>query len=593
MGVDQGPAICPELPIFENFRQKLLDIYSFVVIRYILLVMVCGAFTGLLSAQQVTEAEVNRQKLFIEAEREKLLGNYDTAIGILRELHRQDSDNAAIAYELGRLYLANGDTEEAVRYLKMAIELDSSNEWYIKYLADVYQQNERNEEGAALYEELVTRHPDDQFLYFKWAFFLVKAGQIDKAIRVYDDLEKRIGLNEEIARRKHTLYLGQGDTRRAARVLEELIEAFPQVIEYRHLLATFHESRGNDNAARKVYEEILELDPSDARAQLAMTGQSNLVRDEVRMLGELRTIFERPDVEVDLKISQLYPFITKVAETGDRELADAALQLTDLMESVHNSDAKCFAAAGDLYYHSGRREEAVEKYRATIERDDNVYPVWEQLLNALYELGDYDALYQEANNALDLFPNRAAMQYYLAIGADGIGRYNDALDALSMADMIAGRDENLRGEVMALQGQVDWHRGDKTAAATAFTEALSLSAASAEVNYRYCLYLLESGQVDQALDYAQRAVAANPRQSHYTFALAQALYQEGEYQQAADALQTARNEGAANWIDALELTGDVQFQLKNTDEAVRWWQQAREISGPSERLDQKIANRSL
>ena len=561
--------------------------------RYVLLALLCCAFTGLLPAQQVSEAEVNRQKLFIEAEREKLLGNYDAAISILRELHRQDSENAAITYELGRLQLANGDTEEGIRYLKMSTELAPENEWYLKYLADVYRENERNAEGAALYEELVSRHPDDQFLYFKWAFFLVKAGDVDKAIRVYEDLEKRVGLNEEIARRKHTLYLGQGDTRRAARVLEELIEAFPQVIDYRHLLATFHEARGNTNAARKVYEQILELDPTDARAQLAMTGQSNLVRDEVRMLGELRSIFERPDVEVDLKISQLYPFITKVAETGDRELADAALQLTDIMETVHSSDAKCFAAAGDLYYHSGRRREAVFKYQATIDRDDNVYPVWEQLLSALYELGDYDALYEEANNALDLFPNRASMQYYLAIGADGIARYDDALDALSMADMIAGRDESLRGEVQALQGQVDWHRGDKNAAALAFQQALELNGDSPEVNYRYSIYLLENGQVEPALTYAQHAFEANPRQSHYAYAQARALYEDGEYQQAATALETARTEGAATWPNALELSGDVQYQLKNTDEAVRWWQQAREISGPDERLDQKIANRSL
>ncbi len=555
--------------------------------------MFCAAFTGLLTAQQVSEADINREKLFIEAEREKLLGNYDAAIGILRELHRQDGENSAIAYELGRLHLAENNTEEAIRFLKMASELDPNNEWYIKYLADVYRENERNEEGADLYEELVSRHPDDQFLYFKWAFFLVKAGQVDKAIRVYEDLEERIGLNEEIARRKHTLYLGQGDTRRAGRVLEDLVEAYPQVLDYRHLLASFYESQGNDNNARRVYEDILAISPNDARAQLAVTGQSNLVRDEIRFLQELQPIFERPDVEVDLKIQQLYPFITKVSETGDRELADAALELTTIMESVHESDPKCFAAAGDLYYHSGRREEAVAKYRATIDRDDNVYPVWEQLLNALYELGHYQALYDEANNALDLFPNRAAIQYFLAIGADGLGQYNDALDALSLADMMAGRDEGLRAEILALQAQVNLHQGDQTGAGTGFSEAMELANKSPEVNYRYGLYLLGSGQTEQALENLRQAAAANPFQSHYAFAYAQALYQNGDFEEAAEAINTAREQGAAQWAQALELTGDIHFQRKDIDGAVDWWRQAREISGPSERLDQKIANRSL
>ena len=332
----------------------LLNQYPWLVIRHLLLFCIIWISISPLGAQQLSEDEVNRQKLFIEAEREKLLGNYDKAIGILRELHRQESDNPGIAYELGRLNQANGNTEEAVRFLKMATSLDPSNEWYPKYLADVYQAAGRNEEGAALYEQLIERQPDDEYLYFKQAFFLVKAQQIDKALRVYEDLEKRIGLTEEIARRKHTLYLGQGDTRKAARVLEELVDAFPRVIEYRYLLASFHESQGDNNAARKVYADILEMDPDDPKALLAMAGGSNNQRDEIRLLEQLVPIFERADVEVDLKIGKLFPFITKVVETRDQELADAALQLTGIMQSVHSSDPKAFSAAADLYYHSGR-----------------------------------------------------------------------------------------------------------------------------------------------------------------------------------------------------------------------------------------------
>ena len=39
--------------------------------------------------EQITEEEVNQEKLLIEANREKLLGNYDKAITMLRELFRQ------------------------------------------------------------------------------------------------------------------------------------------------------------------------------------------------------------------------------------------------------------------------------------------------------------------------------------------------------------------------------------------------------------------------------------------------------------------------------------------------------------------------
>lgn len=545
--------------------------------------------------EQVTEEEVNREKLLIEANREKLLGNYDKAITMLRELFRQENDDnkAAVAYELGRLLHAEGQLEEAVRYLKTAVDEEPSNEWYLKFLADVYQQEGRNQEGADLYEQLVELSPDNQYLAFRLAYFLVRAQEIDKAINVYEDLEKEVGVNEEIARRKHTLFLGLGDTKRAARALADLTEAFPQVLEYKHLLASFYESQGDQEAANEVYQQIIEQNPEDPKAQLALAGGSNMRQDELRYLADLRPAFERSDVAVDLKISKLYPFITQVAETGDVVIADAALELTSIMEELHGSDPKPFSAAGDLLYHSGRKKEAIEKYRATLERDENVFPVWEQLLVSLYEVGDAAGLYDTANDALDVFPNRSIIQYYLAIGADATEEYDDALDAISMADMMSGRNPALRGEIKALEGQVLSHQGDRSGAQSAFDEALDLAGESPDVNYRYAAFLLEKGDVKDARAASKKAAERVPAHPYYNELVARIAYQQGRYEDAEESMAKARVAGAKHWPAALELSGDIQYQLKNADEAVKYWEAAKTLGENSQRLLDKIANRSL
>lgn len=565
-----------------------------VVSRTILLPFLMLLVLGSVVAQeQITEEEVNREKLFIEANREKLLGNYDKAVSMLRELYRQDGDNAAVAYELGRLLHAQGDMEGAIRYLKSATDLAPDNDWYLKFLADVYQQEGRNVEGAAMYEALAKKSPEDQYIYFRWAYFLVKAQEVDKAIKVYDDLEKKIGFNEEIARRRHTLFLGLGDNKRAAKELERLAETFPDVLEYQHILASFYETQGDQAAARKVYERIIQINPKDPKAQLALAGGSNMQQDELRYIAELRPAFERSDVAVDLKISKLYPFITQVAETGDRTIADAALELTTIMEQVHGSDAKPYSAAGDLLYHSGRRKEAIQKYRATLERDENVFPVWEQLLTALYEVGDGEGLYKTANDALDVFPNRSIVQYYLALGADATKRYEEALDATSMATMMSGRDEALRGEIQALEGQIYQHQGDTPSARTAFEQALALAPASNEVNYRYSQYLLGKDDLKTAKAAAERAAKQVPYNPYYANGLAAVYYQEGSYKSAEEWCTKARENGASYWPSAMELAGDIEFQLKHTEQAVEYWQRAKALGGSSKRLEDKIANRSL
>ena len=54
-----------------------------------------------IEAQQVSEKEVNLQKVFIDASKEKILGNYETAASLFLEVLKEDKDNHAAAYELG------------------------------------------------------------------------------------------------------------------------------------------------------------------------------------------------------------------------------------------------------------------------------------------------------------------------------------------------------------------------------------------------------------------------------------------------------------------------------------------------------------
>lgn len=84
------------------------------------------------------EEEVNQEKLFIEVNCEKLFGNYDKVIIMFWELFWQDGERVVVVYELGRLLYVEGQLEEVIKYLKIVIEKEFFNEWYFKFLVDVY-----------------------------------------------------------------------------------------------------------------------------------------------------------------------------------------------------------------------------------------------------------------------------------------------------------------------------------------------------------------------------------------------------------------------------------------------------------------------
>jgi tetratricopeptide (TPR) repeat protein len=400
--------------------------------------------TTTLPAQgETSAAAVNAQKTFIEAKREALLGKTDAAIAMFREITEGDPRNDPAFFELARLEHAAGRSAEAISAMERAFEL-RKNEVYAAFLAELYRSAGKYEEGADLYGRLIKNYPSEAELYLERAAFQVRAQDVKGALATYNELEERIGVNAELARRKHALYLGSGDQKRAERELVRLVEAFPRQLDYRHLLAGYYASQEEEKEARRVYETILEIEPADVRAQLALQG-STASSDTPPANGdaELMAILARTDVDLDLKVGRLLPLIQQVASSGDRQLADRALRLAAELRRVHPDAAKATAISGDLYYHSGRLPEAIDAYRATLELDDTVYPVWEQLLGSLYLDNQIAALREYAEEALDIFPNRPAVYVHFALGEAFRANFAEAESLLDQASlMVSGSPES-------------------------------------------------------------------------------------------------------------------------------------------------------
>ncbi|RMG86456.1 MAG: tetratricopeptide repeat protein [Bacteroidetes bacterium] len=539
---------------------------------------------------RMTQEEVDLQQVFIEGTREKILERYDKAIPFFEQVLARDPDNAAAAFELAQVYAAEDDAEKALKYARHAAEKEPGNVWYQLFLADLYQNQNADDKAAEIFEKLVEANPDNDSFYFRWAYFLVRSNQVEKALKVYDRLEKKTGINEELTRRKHTLYLGMGDYKKAARELEKLIEAFPQKTAYRHLLAAFYEQIGDNARAKDVYRQILKMDPDDARATLALAGDGQGGSD-VRYLRTLRPVFENPNVHIDVKISELLPYLQKVSETGDTALAQAGIQLTDILEKVHPDEAKAFSAAGDFYFYSNQKDRAIEKYKATLERDETVYLVWEQLLYAYADTRRFETLVKTAEEALDLFPNQAGLYYLNALGLLELGKPKDALRDLKQARIMAQRIPPLKYRILILTGKAwfalkDFDRSDK-----AFEEALQINADAPDALAAYA-YCLASRDLEKAQKMAEKALRADPQNPEARHQIGWVFYQLKNYKKALDLLRPDPQNPYPDPL-ALEHYGDALFQTGQTEAAVKWWEKARDAGNSSPVLRKKIEAKAI
>lgn len=540
-----------------------------------------------------TEEEITQERMFLEAYEKKLIGKYEEAIELYKKVHEESESNHAAAFELARIYDQQKDANEAIRWMKLAQIADPDNEYYREFLAELLQSAGRFSEAAEVYEQLVKKD-DNVYYYYRWAYYLVRANEIDAAIKVYDNLEKLTGINEEIVRRKQALYMGQGDTKRAERELEKLLDAFPRSVDYHHLLATFYEQIDKPKEAREIYQKILTIDPNNAEAQMALAGRSASSNNELQYLHSLRTAFEQEGVAIDLKIAKLLPFIQKVVDTGDRELADAGLELTDVLERVHPAEAKASSAAGDLLFYSGRLEEARAKYQRTLELDESVYSVWEQLATTNLLEGNFKALAEVSNDALDLFPNKAQLYYLNGLASLELGLYEDAQDMLDQAVLMSANDQSLKQQVLGALGTAYSALEAFDDADRLFTEALELDDESPEALARYSLSLsIRAGAQKRALELAEKALKKG---SEYPLALqaqGMAFYSAKQFAKAKTVLGKALEITQGRSPQLLEDYGDVLFQLGEMDGALEYWQKAREQGRHTKSLDKKINDKKI
>jgi tetratricopeptide (TPR) repeat protein len=96
---------------------------------------------GVLYGQEEESAEVSLedytdefQENFFEALKQKGIENYDKAINSLLECKRLDPSSTAVDHELARVYLASGQSIQALEYGLAALQDEPANLWYLETL---------------------------------------------------------------------------------------------------------------------------------------------------------------------------------------------------------------------------------------------------------------------------------------------------------------------------------------------------------------------------------------------------------------------------------------------------------------------------
>jgi tetratricopeptide (TPR) repeat protein len=545
--------------------------------------------TGIYGQARPTLEQVNIEKKIIDGKKYAMLGDLEKAETIFKSVLAEDLQNSTAYYELSRTYAATDRLPEALDHIRKAIRIEPDNEWFLLMEADIHEKNNDLFSSMEIYERLIALRPDRPHYFEMLIAFCKRTGEEERLLTTLDKYEKLTGLTESITRNRFETLDGLGRTNDALAAIHRLTEVYPKNIEYKYLAASYCRTKGLNDKALIYYRQIIDIDPSDSRARLALAGSEKEDGNKAGYLQSILPIISNPSLSIDVKLQELIPYVLEYSEKKDPSLGAALIDVTQQLVNAHPTEAKAYAVQGDVFSIQDKKESAISAYLSSTRFNDKVYTVWEQIITLLIDTYEYDRVVTQAHNAMEIFPNQAYLYYAAGYGAYKQKDFSEALDMLSQALIMTGKNIPQKISVYNVLGLVYDELGQPDKSIEAFETALGLNPRSAETLSQYSLVLSRRiEQSEKAIDMADRLLSEGNHSAQVHQWIAEVFYNQKKYSKANQSIQVALQKGTD--AQGYNLAGDILVAMGETDKALEMWQTAMSKGYPDAELKKKLAD---
>lgn len=523
---------------------------------------------------------------FIEGLKQKMIGNQQAAITLFSKCLEINPNSSSAMFELAKIHSGNGDQTSSSLLLEKAINIDPQNKWYKVLLAQIYQQGKQYKKAADLYQQLYALDSENlEYLYMN-AALLSSAEKFDQAIVVYNELEKKIGINDQISVEKQQIYQAAGKKKEAQAELQKLIDYNPKEPRYYGLMADYYLSEKDEVNALKYYLKILEIEPDNGFVLFSLTSFYRQKEDKEKAWEYIRKGFQNKSADVETKI-QYYLMMT--AEEKPFFTEDQVNELVQTLIKTNGDDYRVYTVYAEYLISKGKLEEAREQLRKVLETQKDNYMIWERMLLISNDLLDFKSIYTDAEKAIELFPNQPVLYGLRAVACLQLEKYTEALDILKEGDAYLLDNKLMKVQFELYRAEANYKLGRVEDAFKAFDAVISIDPENWLAMNNYAYYLsVRNENLEKAEQLSGKAVRANPDNSTYLDTYAWVLFMRKDYSLAKFYMETAiKNGGDKNGV-IVEHYGDILFMLGQKDKAMEQWKKAEETGDFSEFLSEKI-----
>lgn len=532
-----------------------------------------------------TEDSAKVIQLYYNGLREKVVQNQTLALDYFNQILTIDPANHFASYELAQLYFNKGNLNKAKEFAQKAVTVNADNEWYWLLNAHIYEEQKDYILLEYALAELIKIAPEKIDYSFERANALFMIGKADEALELYNELEKKVGLSDQVLQGRQKIYIKKGNINKAAADLEQLIKNNPSDVRYYLFLGDLYFANDMADEALGVYEKALTLDGDNPFTRLAIAQIYDGQKKTKEAYEQIKIAFKQPSLYIDQKIK----IIIRYFDAFPNEQAMAcAEELSKILTDAHPDDPKAFSLYGDVLHQKNDLIGAKTAYEKALSYNKNVYAIWDQLLRIQLDLNDVKGLIKNGEEVLTLFPNQLEAYFYTALGYSQNKEYDKSISYLNNILSFEIENKAFKTQVYSSLGDAYQQQKKYKESVSAYESALAIEPDNTYTLNNYAYYLsLRNEYLDKAEAMSLKSNQLEKDNASFQDTYAWILFKQKKYVQAKEWMLSAIINNPKSAVQ-FEHLGDIFFMLGDIEHAITNWKKSLNINSDNKLLESKI-----
>ena len=516
----------------------------------------------------------------------------DNCFEMLEHCRALDPASLTVMYDLSSFYAFLNKDSIAHDMLDRIVTADPSNPYYNKALVNYYLKVGDNDSAIKVYERLLESTESKSDIYMYLFSLYSETGRYEKAIDVLEKIEKLEGSNEDIVVNKIRLYLALGDSAKAIDVVSDMIKENPDDARSLTLLGNTYLVLGERDKASEAYNKVLAVKPDDIYTLRSLAEYYVNEENDSLYCDIVERLLKNESLDTQSRVNALVQYVEYSYPKDSARVTDFMRQMSNLafdeleIANVYSHYLKYIQASPDT---------VIPVLEKILSMEPDNLTVIVQLLEYAIEKNDIDAVFKYADNAQLYAPDRLEICYYRGLSSYMLGRKQQSIDIYKdgLSKRADDTEPGLVSTVYTLLGDTYHDLDMMDYCMQAYDSALVYDNNNIVVLNNYAYFLaLDGKELNRALEMSLKAISAEPDNTTYIDTYAWVLFKLGRYEEAKAYVEKLISIGEEDVsYEAYHHFGDIYAKCGDMEQAVNYWQQAKNAGDDSKILDKKIKKR--